>query len=153
VYLLGSGALLLPSLGILDRLRSEPDVVPMWQNYDSDDPSDGRAPNAVVNPLHRLWHAPIAEMDADVVCFRSRLNLLTEQHMGWLRDLANICRFRAVSDPPAWLHPDELQAMTDYLGATPQLERVDRYKYRIDGRDVDFTAAVEPPTGAAYPIT
>ncbi|MEV8375993.1 glycoside hydrolase family 36 protein [Kribbella sp. NPDC056861] len=153
VYLLGSGALLLPSLGILDGLRSGPDVAPMWQNYASDDPSDAMARNAVVNTLHRLWHAPVAEVDPDVIYFRSRLNLLTEQQQSWLRDLAAICDFRAVSDPPSWLRPDELQAMTDYLGAAPVVERAGRYRYRIDGRDVDFAAAVEPPIGGSYPIS
>ena len=49
VYLLGSGAMLLPSLGLLDGLRSGPDVAPMWQNYATDDPSDAMARNAVVN--------------------------------------------------------------------------------------------------------
>jgi alpha-galactosidase len=153
VYLLGSGALLLPSLGILDGLRSGPDVAPMWQNYASDDPSDAMARNAVVNTLHRLWHAPLAEVDPDVVYFRSRLNLLTEQQQEWLRDLADICRFRAVSDPPSWLRADELQAMTEYLSGTPSVERVGRYKYRIDGRDVDFTPAVHPENGSVYPIS
>ncbi|MFI5708298.1 alpha-galactosidase [Kribbella sp. NPDC051620] len=153
VYLLGSGALLLPSLGILDGLRSGPDVAPMWQNYASDDPSDAMARNAVVNTLHRLWQAPLAEVDPDVVYFRSRLNLLTEQQQGWLRDLADICRFRAVSDPPSWLRADELQAMTEYLSGTPSVERVGRYKYRIDGRDVDFTPAVDPQSGSSYPIS
>jgi alpha-galactosidase len=153
VYLLGSGALLLPSLGILDGLRSGPDVAPMWQNYASDDPSDAMARNAVVNTLHRLWHAPLAEVDPDVVYFRSRLNLLTEQQQEWLRDLADICRFRAVSDPPSWLRADELQAMTEYLSSTPEIERVGRYRYRIDGRDVDFTAAVHPQSGSTYPIS
>jgi alpha-galactosidase len=152
VYLLGSGALLLPSLGILDGLRSGPDVAPMWQNYASDDPSDAMARNAVVNTLHRLWHAPVAEVDPDVVYFRSRLNLLTEQQQAWLRDLAVICGFRAVSDPPSWLRPDELQAMTEYLSVSSQVERLGRYQYRIDGREVDFTAAVEAPAGSSYPI-
>lgn len=108
VYLLGSGALLLPSLGLLDGLRSGPDVAPMWQNYASDDPSDAMARNAVVNTLHRLWHAPLAEVDPDVVYFRSRLNLLSDEQLGWLRDLAVVCGFRAVSDPPGWLRPEEL---------------------------------------------
>lgn len=153
VYLLGSGAILLPSLGLLDGLRSGPDVAPMWQNYASDDPSDAMARNAVVNTLHRLWHAPVAEVDPDVVYFRSRLNLLTEDQQRWLRDLADICGFRAVSDPAGWLTGDELQAMTEYLLRTPRVERVGRYEFRIDGRAVDFRPAIESETSHAYPIS
>lgn len=152
VYLLGSGAILLPSLGILDGLRSGPDVAPMWQNYATDDPSDAMARNAVVNTLHRLWHQPLAEVDPDIVYFRSRLNLLTDQQMAWLRDLADICRFRAVSDPPSWLTPSELADMTSYLSAQPEIRRLGRYEYTIDGRKADFTTAITP-TAQAYPIS
>jgi alpha-galactosidase len=152
VYLLGSGAILLPSLGILDGLRSGPDVAPMWQNYASDDPSDAMARNAVVNALHRLWQQPLAEVDPDVVYFRRRLNLLTDQQMAWLRDLADICRFRAVSDPPSWLASEELAGMAGYLSAQPDIHRLSRYEYTIDGRKVDFTAAIGPTVGS-YPIS
>ncbi|WP_410668041.1 glycoside hydrolase family 36 protein [Amycolatopsis sp. cmx-4-68] len=98
-YLLGSGAPLLPSLGLLDGIRSGPDVAPMWDHYATQDPSDALARNAVVNTLHRLWQAPLLEVDPDVVYFRTRLNLLTEHQQSWLRDLADICGFRAISDP------------------------------------------------------
>jgi alpha-galactosidase len=154
VYLLGSGALLLPSLGLLDGLRSGPDVAPMWQNYASDDPSDAMARNAVVNAVHRLWQAPLAEVDPDVIYFRSRLNLLTDQQLAWLRDLADICGFRAVSDPPGWLTPDELDTMTSYLAHRPAITRLDRYRYAIDGRTVDFEPAVNPASSEQhYPIS
>jgi alpha-galactosidase len=152
VYLLGSGAILLPSLGILDGLRTGPDVAPMWQNYASDDPSDAMARNAVVNTLHRLWLQPLTEVDPDVIYFRSRLNLLTDQQLDWLRDLADICRFRAVSDPPSWLTPTELDALQTYLSAQPDVRRLSRYEYAIDGRRVDFTAVISP-AAQAYPIT
>ena len=152
VYLLGSGAILLPSLGILDGLRSGPDVAPMWQNYASDDPSDAMARNAVVNTLHRLWHQPLTEVDPDVIYFRSRLNLLTDQQLAWLRDLADICRFRAVSDPPGWLTPTELDAMTGYLRTTPEIRRLGRYRFTVDGREADFSAVISP-SAQAYPIT
>ncbi|MGW6504212.1 glycoside hydrolase family 36 protein, partial [Nonomuraea angiospora] len=152
VYLLGSGAILLPSLGLLDGLRSGPDVAPMWQNHASDDPSDAMARNAVVNTLHRLWHAPLAEVDPDVVYFRSRLNLLTGRQLGWLRDLADVCGFRAVSDPPGWLSAQELADLTAYLSARPAVVRKGRYVFAVDGREVDFGPAVAPG-GQLYPIT
>lgn len=153
VYLLASGAPLLPSLGLVDGIRSGPDVAPLWEHYATQDPSDALARNAVVNTLHRLWQAPLLEVDPDVVYFRSRLNLLTEQQQRWLRDLADICGFRAVSDPPGWLHPDELQAMTAYLAARPEVRRLGRYRFTLDGREVDFTPAVAPETQQRYPIS
>lgn len=154
VYLLGSGAVLLPSLGLLDGLRSGPDVAPLWQNHASDDPSDAMARNAVANSVHRLWQAPLAEVDPDVVYFRRRLNLLTDQQLEWLRDLADICGFRAVSDPPSWLSPDEREAMIGYLERRPSIRRLGRYRYRVDGREVDFEAAVDPDAaGQLYPIS
>jgi alpha-galactosidase len=154
VYLLGSGAVLLPSLGLLDGLRSGPDVAPMWQNYATDDPSDAMARNALVNSLHRIWQAPLAEVDPDVVYFRRRLNLLTDRQLEWLRDLADICGFRAVSDPPGWLSPEELTAMTTYLDRRPRITRLGRYRYTIDDREVDFEAAIHPDAAdQSYPIS
>ncbi|GIH19294.1 glycoside hydrolase family 36 protein [Rugosimonospora africana] len=153
VYLLGSGAPLLPSLGLLDGIRSGPDVAPIWQNYASDDPSDAMARNAVVNAVHRLWQAPLIEVDPDIIYFRSRLNLLTDQQTGWLRDLADICGFRAVSDPPGWLTPDESDTMTRYLSRRPQVRRLDRYRFSLDGREVDFGPVIAPDQGQRYPIS
>ncbi|MBD0740338.1 glycoside hydrolase family 36 protein [Streptomyces sp. CBMA29] len=154
VYLLGSGAVLLPSLGVLDGLRSGPDTAPIWQNHASDDPSDAMARNAVANSVHRLWQAPLAEVDPDVIYFRRRLNLLTDQQLAWLRDLADICGFRAVSDPPSWLSADEHASMVAYLAHRPEIRHLGRYRYAIDGREVDFGAAVDPDAaGQLYPIS
>ncbi|MFF5563041.1 glycoside hydrolase family 36 protein [Streptomyces sp. NPDC012623] len=152
-YLLGSGAPLLPSLGLIDGIRSGPDVAPLWDHYATQDPSDALARNAVVNTLHRLWQAPLLEVDPDVVYFRSRLSLLTGQQQQWLRDLADICGFRAVSDPPGWLRPDELESMKTYLEHRPEVVRLGRYRFSLDGREVDFTTAVTPETAQLYPIT
>lgn len=152
VYLLGSGAPLLPSLGLIDGIRSGPDVAPLWEHHATQDPSDALARNAVVNTLHRLWQAPLLEVDPDVVYFRSRLNLLTERQRHWLRDLADICGFRAVSDPPGWLRPDELADMTTYLTTRPEIRRLGRYRFALDGREVDLTPAVHPESEQRYPI-
>ncbi|MER7974614.1 alpha-galactosidase, partial [Streptomyces sp. NPDC096080] len=138
--------------GLVDGIRSGPDVAPLWEHYATQDPSDALARNAVVNTVHRLWQTPLLEVDPDVVYFRSRLNLLTEQQQRWLRDLADVCGFRAVSDPPSWLRPDELEEMTGYLAARPRVRRVDRYRYTVDGREVDFAPAVDPGTEQRYPI-
>lgn len=151
-YLLGSGAMLLPSLGLVDGIRTGPDVAPLWEHYATTDPSDALARNALVNTLHRLWQSPLVEIDPDVVYFRSRLNLLTVHQMELLRDLANICGFRAVSDPPGWLHPDELEELTAYLAGRPEVRQLGRYRFALDGREVDFTSAVNPESEQRYPI-
>jgi alpha-galactosidase len=151
VYLLVSGGLLLPSLGLADGIRSGPDVAPLWTNYASDDPSDAMAYNALVNTLHRLWQSPLLEVDPDVVYFRSRLNLLTDTQMSWLQDLAAICGFKAVSDPPSWLTPEELERMVSYLLRRPEILRHGRYRFAVDGRQVDFTGALN--RGQQYPIS
>jgi alpha-galactosidase len=127
-------------------------VAPMWDNYASVDPSDATARNAVVNSVHRLWQAPLIEVDPDVVYFRSKLNLLTGQQLRWLRDLADLCGFRAVSDPPSWLTEAELEDLRSYLGATPVVRRLSRYRFTVDGREVDFGPAVAVD-GQLYPIS
>lgn len=153
VYLLGSGAMLLPSLGLLDGIRTGPDVAPIWQNHATDDPSDAMARNAVVNTVHRLWQAPLLQLDPDIIYFRSRFNLLTDTQKGWLRDLATICGFRAVSDPTSWLCAEEFDDMNRFLRDRPPVQRTGRYTFRIGDRDVDFTAAVAPESATQlYPI-
>ncbi|MFD0460249.1 hypothetical protein ACFQ2H_39305 [Streptomyces violaceoruber] len=99
-----------------------------------------------------MWQSPLLEVDPDVVYFRSRLNLLTEQQQGLLRDLADVCGFRAVSDPPGWLLPEELKAMEAYLTGRPEVRRLGRYRFALDGREVDFGAAVTPGDEQRYPL-
>ena len=152
-YLLGSGAVLIPSLGLLDGLRTGPDVAPLWQTYAGADPSDAMARNAVVNTLHRLWQAPLIEIDPDIVYFRSKLNLLNEQQLTWLRDLADICNFHAISDPPGWLTPPQLEAMSRYLGDRREVIQLERYRFSIDGREVDFSQAIAPSQNHRYAIS
>jgi alpha-galactosidase len=71
--------------------------------------------------------------------------------MGWLRDLASICGFTAISDPPSWLTPDELVQMISYLSEQPEIRREGRYRFSVDGRPVDFAAALD--RGQDYPIS
>ena len=78
--------------------------------------------------------SPLVQVDPDIVYFRSRLNLLTEQQMGWLQDLATICGFKAVSDPVSWLSAEELDRLKAYLAQRPVVERLGRYLYAVDGR-------------------
>jgi alpha-galactosidase len=152
VYLLGCGAMLLPSLGLLDGIRVGPDVAPMWEHYATTDPSDALARNALITTLHRLWQRPLIDIDPDVVYFRQRQNLLTEHQLTLLQDLALLCGFQATSDPPGWLTGGEREQLVDFLEKDPPIERISRYRFLIDGREVDFGPAALATSAQACPI-
>ena len=143
VYLLGSGAPIFPSLGLLNAVRTGPDVAPMWDNYASDDPSDAMARNAVFNGVNRLWMRGLIGLDPDAVYFRRRQNLLSDEQMQWLQDCATLSDFKAVSDPPEWLDEADLPSLRQFLAQKPATEYVDRYRYRIGSRLVDFQPAID----------
>jgi alpha-galactosidase len=141
VYLLGSGAPVLPSIGVCDGIRVGPDVAPFWTNYATADPSDATAENALVASVNRLWLKSLVELDPDVAYFRSRSNLLTDPQRRLLADLAHACGFRATSDPPGWLDGAERAELAAFLAHDPPVRQLDRYRVAVDGRVVDFTAA------------
>jgi alpha-galactosidase len=147
VYLLGSGAPVLPSLGVCDGIRIGPDVAPFWTNYATDDPSDATAQNALVASIHRLWLRDLVDLDPDVVYFRSRHSLLTARQRDLLADLAQICGFRATSDPPGWLDHDERAALTSFLTDARPAVQLARYRFDIDGHEIDLTDAAERREG------
>jgi alpha-galactosidase len=150
-YLLGSGAPVFPSLGVLNAVRTGPDVAPMWDNYATDDPSDATARNALTNAVHRLWLRGLIGLDPDAAYFRRRRNLLGDEQMQWLRDCATLSGFKAVSDPPEWVEPADLDALRAFLAEDPATEQVDRYRWRVGDRLVDFRPAVEGEAGH-YPL-
>jgi alpha-galactosidase len=153
-YLLGSGAIPIPSLGVLDAIRTGPDVAPLWDHYATSDPSDALARNALVTTVHRLWQKPLIDLDPDVVYFRSRRSLLSEEQRQALQDLARICGFTAVSDPPRWLDPDERAALVGYLSADPDVTRLGRYRFLIGERVVDFAPVIDPGRPPVlYPVS
>ncbi|HEX8781328.1 MAG TPA: alpha-galactosidase, partial [Nocardioides sp.] len=144
-YLLGSGAPIIPSIGIFDGIRASPDVAPYWDNSErSDDYSGAGARNAVIASVHRLWLRPLLEVDPDPVFFRTRYNLLDDECKALLTDLAHICGFRAVSDPIEWLDEPERRALTAFLTERPRISRLGRYRFAVDGREVDFGPYVNP---------
>jgi alpha-galactosidase len=142
-YLLGSGAPVLPSLGVCDGIRVGPDVAPFWTNYATDDPSDATAENALVSSLHRLWLRDLVDLDPDVVYFRDRQSLLSPRQRELLTDLAHVCGFKATSDPVGWLDPQERAALGTFLALDKPVVQLGRYRFDLAGREVDFTAAAE----------
>ena len=150
-FLLGSGAPVMPSIGLLDAVRIGPDAAPMWDNYATDDPSDAMALNALRTSVNRLWLGEVIGIDPDVVFFRHRCNLLSDEQMRWLQELAAACRFRCLSDRPAWLDAREKDAVRAFVAGHEDVDLTGRYRFRLDGRKVDLTDAVLGG-GSRYPL-
>ena len=151
-FLLGSGAPLMPSIGILDAVRVGPDVAPMWENYATDDLSDAKAYNALHAGINRLWLGEVIGVDPDVVFFRHRRNLLDDTQMQWLRDLAEASGYRCLSDQGAWLDEQERAAVRAWLGRRPrEAEVLGRYRFRLGDRIIDLTEAIEG-SASPYPL-
>jgi len=148
-YFLTCGAPILPSLGLCDGMRLGPDVAAYWDsNRDSRLLNNLAAPgvqNALRTTLHRLWLKPLVHADPDVVYFRTRQNGLSSEQMRLLQDLAAITGFKATSDLPAWLTPEERASLADFLNAKPSIEQTGRYTFEIGGRRVDFSSAMPLP--------
>ncbi|WP_235534117.1 glycoside hydrolase family 36 protein [Oerskovia sp. Root22] len=151
VYLLGSGAPIFASLGVLNAVRTGPDVAPMWDNYATSDPSDATAHNAVSNAVSRLWMRGLIGLDPDVVYFRRRRNLLSDQQMQWLKDSATLSGFPAVSDPPAWIETQDRGELYDFLTGAPATQQLDRYLFQIGDRRVDFSSVFDEAQ-SRYPL-
>ncbi len=154
-YILGCGAPVIPSLGVCDGMRVGPDVTPYWINTPMslwlNNPAHPGTHNTIRTSLHRLWLQPVVHTDPDVVYFRSRHNALSIEQMACLRDLALLSHFKATSDLPAWLTPAERQELMDFLTGSPQIERLDRYRFRINGRLVDFSPLIPLPGPKRFP--
>jgi alpha-galactosidase len=145
-YILACGAPIVPSLGLCDGIRIGPDVSPFWVNKPLtvwlNNPNDTSTQNAIRTSIHRLWLSPLANLDPDVIYFRSRMNWLKSDEKQLLQDLGILSRFKATSDLPQWLNASEMETLREYLKSDPTIRKKKRYQYQIDGRSVDFSTAV-----------
>ncbi len=148
-YLLLCGVPILPALGLADGLRIGPDTAPYWDNpFATAFGANYAAPgvqNALRTSLHRLWLRPLVHTDPDVAFFRTRFSLLQPHEKALMQAIAHVAGFRATSDLPFWLDPEERQALEAFWRHTPEVERLGPYRFRIDDREVDFSAAVPLP--------
>jgi alpha-galactosidase len=155
-YILACGALIIPSLGLCDGMRIGPDVSPYWINTPMsiwlNNPAHPGAQNALRTCLHRLWLQPVVQTDPDVAYFRSRHNALTREQMTLLRDLAYLSHFKATSDIPAWLTPAARQELRNFIAGSPAMEQLDRYRFRIQDRQVDFKPFIPLPGPKKVPV-
>jgi alpha-galactosidase len=149
-YILACGAPIVPSLGLCDGIRVGPDVAPFWLNTQLtvwlNNPNDTSTQNAIRTSLHRLWLRPLVNVDPDVVFFRSKHNLLTPNENRMLQDLSLISGFRGTSDLPHWMEPSEQETLREYLTSRATVVKWNRYKYQINGREVDFEPVVSIPS-------
>jgi len=145
VYLLGCGSPILPSIGVLNGIRIGPDVAPYWENdlnpLFNQDYTSPALRYAISTSLNRLWLKPLLAIDPDVAYFRTRFAILSDAHREMMADICHICESLAISDPPWWLSDIERARLKDWLAASPVVERIDRYRFKLDGRLVDFEPA------------
>ncbi|MCS0498547.1 glycoside hydrolase family 36 protein [Protaetiibacter mangrovi] len=144
VYLLGCGVPIIPSIGVFDGVRVGPDVAAFWDNAERPgDPTGVGARNAFLASIHRAWLRPAIDTDPDVVYFRRRRSLLDEPQRQLLEDVATVLGFKSTSDPAAWLLPHELEDLRAWLGRAEQVVQEGRYRFRVDGRLVDFAPFID----------
>jgi len=150
--LLACGAPILPSLGVCDVLRVGPDVAGDWEVHrDAVLLANHTTPgtrNAIRTTLNRLWLAPLVRVDPDAVYFTSQRNNLTSEQKRLLQDLALICGFRATSDLPRWLTPEERASLLRFLQEEVSIVRTGRYSFELNGRRVDFSDVTDLPAPA-----
>ena len=153
-FFLTCGAPILPSLGLCDALRVGPDVDGAWENYRDAvllyNPTTPGAKNAIRTTVNRLWLSPLLHLDPDVVFFSSKGNSLSQERKKLLMDLALVCNFKATSELSQWLSEDDREQLRAFLENKSETKRLKQYRFQFDGREVDFSSAMnlpEPPKG------
>lgn len=155
-YILACGAPVLPSIGLCDGIRVGPDVSPFWLNTPLtvwlNNPNDTSTQNSIRTSLHRLWMKPLVNVDPDVMFFRSRHNALKSDEQQLLLDLGTITDFKATSDLPQWMNEGEIQSLREFLESGVEVQKLDRYQYKVNERVVDFEPAVPLHTHRNFPV-
>ncbi len=165
-FLLGCGAPLAGSVGIVDAMRTGPDVAPLWDEDSRrvwlGDATGPSARNALHTALSRWYQHPWYQPDPDVAICRRELSLLsaTERHtIAAMLDVVG--GLRASSDPIAMLdadglallrrcleisEPDRPTTLTESLGGA--VTRFSRATFNLtDSRVGDL-----PAHGAQWPL-
>ncbi len=146
-FFLTCGTPILPALGLCDAIRIGPDVSQEWENHLYEHLLQNFAGpgtrNAIRTVVNRLWLKPLLHIDPDVEYFVARENTLGDEHKTQLQDLALICNFKATSDLPQWMTPQEREQIRDFLTTMPSVSKISRYHYKLDDRTVDFSSSME----------
>lgn len=156
-YLLACGVPILPTIGLCDGLRIGPDVAEHWLDpLQAETLHNFAGPgiqNALRTSLNRLWLKALIHTDPDVVYFRGLRAVLRGEQKSLLRDLALIAGFKATSDPPGWLTISEREQLIEFLQADPPILQIDRYRYEVGEREVDFGPHIGLPPESALRST
>nr|WP_239539130.1 glycoside hydrolase family 36 protein [Arcanobacterium pluranimalium] len=150
-YIMASGAVIAPSLGLVDGMRIGPDTAPYWDNTDRfRDPTGPAVRNALRNVMARYWLHGVAHIDPDVVFARTHGSLLSPEVNHITHDLARVCGVLGCSDPAQWLTDEqrtEIRSLCEEFSQTnnrPEIEHLSRYVFTIAGRNVDFEPWIYP---------
>lgn len=148
-YLLGSGAVIAPSLGVLDGIRVGPDTAPYWDVQERKcDPTAPGLRNALRSTIARAWLRHVIDIDPDVALFRTRGSLLSPDANAISWEAARLGGVFSCSDPYTWLSNDERQAVKRLTHCVPlpaeQIIQLDRYRFQIGEDIVDFEPWINP---------
>lgn len=114
-YLLGCGAPVLPSVGIVDAMRVSPDTAPHWEPMDGDIAEPG-ARSAVITGAARAWqHGRLWVNDPDCLIVRPAV----ERRAEWADHVERYGGLRASSDRLAELDAWGLRRTRQILEAEP----------------------------------
>ena len=148
-FFLTCGAPVIPSLGLCDALRVGPDVAGEWEVHRDavllQNPTTPGARNAIRTTINRFWLQPLLQTDPDVAYFTEKGNSMTAGQKRLLQDLTLACNFKATSDLPQWMTSAERESLRAYLMETPTVTRLDRARFQLDDRVVDFSPALSMP--------
>ena len=112
-FILACGAPLASSAGLVDAMRTGPDVAPLWDDHARrtwlQDGTGPAARNAIHTSLARWYQHHWYQPDPDVMIARREQSLLTDTERGALLGLLDVTGgLRASSDPLARLAPDDV---------------------------------------------
>jgi alpha-galactosidase len=154
-YILACGSPIIPVLGLCDGIRVGPDVSPFWLSKPLsvwvNNPNNPGTQNGIRTSFHRLWLKDLIHVDPDVAYFRARHNRMTGEQNQYLRELVRLANFKATSDLPQWLTSAEREALHNFLEEQPAVEQLSRYRFKIDGREVDFSPIMPLPKPVNFP--
>lgn len=148
-YLLTCGAPIIPAIGLCDAIRIGTDISENWNlNLESRLMNNLSVPgiqNAIRNTLNRLWLKPLVHTDPDVVFFHASNINFTPEQKALIQNLAHISDFKASSDLPNWLTETERQDLKTFLTSKPEIQKIDQYTYKVDGKIYDYSNCVSMP--------
>ncbi len=155
-YILACGAPIMPTLGLCDGIRVGPDVSPYWLNKPLsiwlNNPNDTSTQNSIRTSFHRLWLKSIVNIDPDVMFFRSKHNALNPQEKQLLIDLGILTGFKATSDLPQWMNHQDAESLRSFLETDFSVEKISRYKFQLNGREIDFGPVMPLPEHRHFPV-